>query len=118
MTTPNTVLNHAEPLVGGYGDRLLGTWSARAIAALSVPYAITMVLGFSSMGNLRDPLPDPYLAVAEVLILLMAPCMVTLMIAVHACAALRLRAFSLTALGWMLMLAGVTMTVHFVELTF
>jgi hypothetical protein len=110
--------NHKEALVGGSGDLMLGKWSARAIAAFSIPYAITMVLGFSSMGNTRDPLPDPYLAVAELLILLMAPFMVTLMIAVHACAPVRLRAFSLSALGWMLLLAGVTMTVHFVELTF
>jgi hypothetical protein len=110
--------SHAESLVGTSADRTLGTWSARAVAAFSIPYAITMVLGFSSMGNLRDPLPDPYLAVAEVLILLMAPFMVTLMVAVHACAPVRLRAFSFTAVGWMFILAGVTMTVHVVELTF
>ena len=118
MATPHTMPNHAQALVGGSADRTLGKWSARAIVAFSIPYAITMVLGFSSMGNLRDPLPDPYLAVAEVLILLMAPFMVTLMVAVHACAPVRLRACSLTAVGWMLILAGVTMTVHVVELTF
>jgi hypothetical protein len=67
----------SEALLGTSNDRLLGKWSARAIVAFSIPYAITMVLGFGSMGNLRDPLPDPYLAVAEVLILLMAPFMVT-----------------------------------------
>jgi hypothetical protein len=44
--------------------------------------------------------------------------MVTLMVAVHACAPLRLRALSVTAVGWMLIVAGVTMTVHLVELTF
>jgi hypothetical protein len=118
MSTPHAIPNQELALTGTSRDLMLGRWSARAIAAVSIPYAITMVLGFSSMGNLRDPLPDPYLAVAEVLILLMAPFMVTLMIAVHACAPVRLRAFSLTALGWMLLLAGVTMTVHFVELTF
>jgi hypothetical protein len=118
MATPHAIRNQPEALVGSSGDLMLGKWSAHAIAAFSIPYAITMVLGFTSMGNLRDPLPDPYLAVAEVLILLMAPFMVTLMIAVHACAPVRLRALSLTALGWMLMLAGLTMTVHFVELTF
>ncbi|MDT7536966.1 MAG: hypothetical protein QOI82_551 [Actinomycetota bacterium] len=107
-----------QALLGSSGDVTLGKWSARAIAALSLPYALTMALGFSSMGNLRDPLPDPYLAVAELLILLMAPFMVTLMIAVHACAPTRFRALSLAALGWMFLLAGVTMTVHFVELTF
>jgi hypothetical protein len=118
VSAPQAIPNQTEALVGSSGDLILGKWSARAIAAFSVPYAITMVLGFSSMGNLRDPLRDPYLAVAEVLILLMAPFMVTLMIAVHACAPVRFRALSLAALGWMLMLAGVTMTVHFVELTF
>ena len=118
VATPHAIRNRPEALVGSSGDLMLGKWSAHAIAAFSIPYAITMVLGFTSMGNLRDPLPDPYLAVAEVLILLMAPFMVTLMIAVHACAPVRLRALSLTALGWMLMLAGLTMTVHFVELTF
>jgi hypothetical protein len=118
MGIPHTLPNHAEPLRGTAADRTLGRWSARAIVAFSIPYTITMVLGFSSMGNLRDPLPDPYLAVAEVLILLMAPFMVTLMVAVHACAPLRLRAFSVTAVGWMLIVAGVTMTVHLVELTF
>jgi hypothetical protein len=107
-----------EQLLGRPGDRALGAWSARAVTGFSIPYAITMVLGFSSMGNLRDPLPDPYLAIAEVLILLMAPFMVTLMIAVHACAPARLRSFSLAAVGWMLILAGITMTVHLVELTF
>src|SRR4051794_22496918 len=110
--------NHTETLLGTSTDRRLGMWSARAIAVLSIPYAITMVLGFSSMGNLRDPLPDPYLAVAEVLILVMAPFMVTLMVAVHACTPVRLRAFSFTAVGWMLIVAGVTMTVHLIELTF
>jgi hypothetical protein len=117
MTTA-PVHQNGEALLGTSTDRMLGKWSARAITAFSIPYAITMVLGFSSMGNLRDPLPDPYLAVAEVLILLMAPFMVTLMIALHSWAPARSRAFTLAAAGWMLLLAGVTMTVHLVELTF
>lgn len=99
MATPHTITNHAEALVGASADRTLGKWSARAIVAFSIPYATTMLPGFSSMGNLRDPLLDPYLAVAEVLILLMAPFVVTLMIAVHGCAPDHLRACSLTAVG-------------------
>ena len=69
-----------------------------------------------SLGNLTDPLPDPYLAVAELLILLMAPVMVVLMASVHACAPVHLRMFSLIAFGWMLVAACLTMTVHVVEL--
>src|SRR6478609_8710910 len=69
-----------------------------------------------SLGNLTDPLPDPYLAVAELLILLMAPVMVVLMASVHACAPVHLRMFSMIAFGWMLVAACLTMTVHVVEL--
>jgi hypothetical protein len=92
-------------------------WSARAIVVVSAFYAVTMVLGFLSLGNVRDPLPDPYLAVAELSILVMAPVMVVLMAAVHACAPVRVRLFSLLAFGWMLLAAALTLTVHVVELT-
>ena len=104
-------------LGGTERDRRIGLWSARAIFVLAVPYAATFVVGFASLGNLHDPLPDPYLAIGEVLIIFMAPVMVMLMVAIHACAPLRARTFSMTALGWMLIVAALTVTVHFVELT-
>ncbi len=104
-------------LVGSEAERRIGVWSARFIVAVSLVYAVVVVAGFVSLGNLRDPLPDPYLAIAELLILAMAPVMVMLMAVIHACAPLRARLFSLVAFGWMLLAAGVTMTVHFVELT-
>ncbi len=97
-------------------DRLAGRWAAWTVVVLSVVYAVVMGAGFSSMGNLADPLPDPYLAVAEVLILLMAPAMVVLVGALHACTPVHLRLYSLLAFGWMLVAACLTMTVHVVEL--
>ncbi|MCW2721307.1 hypothetical protein [Pseudonocardia sp.] len=104
-------------LLGGHpAERLAGRWSAMFVAAISAAYAVVMVVGFASMGNLTDPLPDPYLAVAEVLILVMAPVMVVLMAAVHACAPVHLRMFGLVAFGWMLVAACLTMTVHVVQL--
>ncbi len=104
-------------LLGGHpAERLAARWSAMFVAAVSAAYAVVMVVGFASMGNLTDPLPDPYLAVAEVLILVMAPVMVVLMAAVHACAPVRLRMFGLVAFGWMLVAACLTMTVHVVQL--
>lgn len=106
----------AGQLVGSRSERLAGRWSARFVVAISIAYAVIMVTGFVSLGNLSDPLPDPYLGVAEVLILVMAPAMVVLMAAVHACAPVRLRIFSLLAFGWMLVAACLTMTVHVVEL--
>lgn len=105
-------------LLGGHpAGRLAGRWSARFVAGISVAYAAIMVAGFASLGNLSDPLSDPYLAVAEVLILAMAPVMVVLMAAGHACAPPHLRMFSLIAFGWMLVAACLTMTVHVVQLT-
>ena len=47
----------------------------------------------------------------------MAPTMVMLMAVVHILAPERSRIFSINALGWMLLTAGFTMTVHLVELT-
>ncbi|MDT7700292.1 MAG: hypothetical protein QOJ30_2617 [Pseudonocardiales bacterium] len=94
-----------------------GRWSARVVVAISVAYATAMVAGFVSLGNVRDPLPDPYFAVAEVLILLMAPVMVVLMAVICVNAPVRVRLFGLMAFGWMLVAACLTMTVHVVELT-
>lgn len=111
MTEPDPTL------LGGHAtERFAGRWSARFVVVISVAYAAIVVAGFASLGNLTDPLPDPYLAVAEVLILVMAPVMVVLMAAVHACAPAHLRMFSLVAFGWMLVAACLTMTVHVVEL--
>jgi hypothetical protein len=64
-----------------------------------------------------DPLPDPYLAIAEVIILVMAPIMVLLMLAIHERAPAHAKPFTGIALGWMIAAAATTMIVHFVELT-
>src|SRR6266567_723929 len=63
------------------------------------------------------PLPDPYLAIAEILILVMAPIMVCLMLAIHQCAPKQAKPFTQVALGWMLAAAAFTTVVHFVQLT-
>lgn len=76
-----------------------------------------MAAGFTALGNLRDPLADPYLAIAEVLIVVMAPAMVLLMAATHVCAPPGTRVWSIMALGFMVAAAALTVTVHVVELT-
>jgi hypothetical protein len=45
-----------------------------------------MVAGFAATGTLSKPLEDPYLAIMEALILVMAPVLVLLAAAIHACA--------------------------------
>ena len=49
----------------------MGAWSARALFVLELAYVVAFVVGFASIGDLSKPLPDPYLAVAEALILVM-----------------------------------------------
>jgi hypothetical protein len=98
-------------------ERAIGRWSARALLVLTVVYSADFVVGFAALGNLHDPLPDPYLAIGEALILVMAPILVALMLAIHACAPNRAKSFTQVALGWMLAAAAFTTTVHVVELS-
>lgn len=109
--------NDPRALTGTRVDTLIGVWSARVIFAIGIAYAVTLVSGFVSLGNVRDPLEDPYLAIADLLTIFSALALVMLMVAIHACAPPSARTFSTTALGWMLATAAVTMTVHFVQLT-
>ena len=97
--------------------RTIGAWSARALCLIEAVYVVVFVIGFASLGNIRDPLPDPYLAIGEVLILVMAPIMVALMLAIHQCAPKQAKPFTQVALGWMIAAAAFTTVVHFVELT-
>jgi hypothetical protein len=97
--------------------RMLGAWSARTLFLIEVVYIAVFAAGFASIGNLSDPLPDPYLAIGEILILVMAPIMVCLMLAIHQCAPKQAKPFTQVALGWMLAAAAFTTVVHFVLLT-
>jgi hypothetical protein len=107
----------AAGLGGTTTDRWIGMWSARALFAIGVAYVMTMVIGFAAMGTLSKPLEDPYRAIMEVLILVMAPILVLLAAVIHASAPEGTKTYSMTALGWMLLLAGFTMTVHLLLLT-
>jgi hypothetical protein len=102
---------------GTPGERAIGRWGARAMFVLTVLYSADFVVGFAALGNVHDPLPDPYLAIGEALILVMAPIMVALVLAIHACAPTRAKSFTQVALGWMLAAAAFTTTVHIVELS-
>jgi hypothetical protein len=87
--------------VGTDSDRIIGTWSARAMFVLDFAYVVVFIVGFASLGNVSDPLPDPYLAIAAIPILVIAPITVMLMWAIHECAPLYAKSFTHVALGWM-----------------
>jgi hypothetical protein len=104
-------------LGGTARDRALGAQMAELLFVFGVAYAVVVVAGFVSLGNLSKPLADPYLGIAEGLIIVMAPVMVMLMVAVYACAPAVAKTQALAAFGWMLAAAATTVTVHFVLLT-
>jgi hypothetical protein len=98
-------------------DRRIGMWSAFATFFMFLLYIPVLVVGFAAMGNVEDPLEDPYLAILEVLIILISPLMVLMMVAVHAYARASAKTFSLAALIHMVLAAVTTTSTHFVLLT-
>lgn len=85
--------------------------------ALSVLYAVTLAVGLLTLSSPDQPIRDPLFAILEILIILIAPVMVALMVAVHAWAAPNTKTFSLMALIFMVLVAGLTCSLHFVILT-
>lgn len=97
--------------------RRLGIVSAVGIVFLIVVYNVTLVAGLLGLQSREQPIGDPWFSILEILIILMMPLMVALMVAVHAWAAAEARVFSLMALLFVSLLAGLTSSVHFVILT-
>jgi hypothetical protein len=96
--------------------RTIGRAAAWALFLLGVAYAITTALGFLSLKSPLDQIGDPYFSIMELFTFIMAPLMVIVMVAVHAYAPHEAKAYSFTALAFMILLAGITSSVHFVIL--
>lgn len=96
--------------------RGLGVVSAVGTVLISAVYVPTLIFGFLSLRSPLEPIGDPWFAVLEILIILSMPMMVALMVAVHAWAPAEAKVFSLVALVFMSLMAGLTCGVHFVLL--
>ena len=94
-------------------DRAMGMVGAWTAFVVNEAYAVTSGLGYLSVKSPSDPISDPYLSIMSLLIVLMAPFLVITMVAVYAYAAPELKPYSLAALAFMILLAGVTSTVNF-----
>ncbi|MCB0124161.1 MAG: hypothetical protein KDE58_18025 [Caldilineaceae bacterium] len=97
--------------------RTVGRVAAWAVFVLGVAYAIITSLGFLSLQSPQDPIGEPYVTLMELLIVLMAPLYIMSMVAVHAYAPPEKKLYSLLALIFMILLAGLTSTIHSVVLT-
>jgi hypothetical protein len=97
--------------------RALGRVASWAVFFLVVIYSVVLILGFLSLKSPQDQIGDPYFTLMELLIILMMPFMVMSMIAVHAYATPDVKAYSFTALAFMIVMAVITSGLHFVILT-
>jgi hypothetical protein len=95
------------------GDRVMGMVGAWTAFVVNEAYAITSGLGYLSVKTPSDPISDPYLSIMSLLIVLMAPFLVITMVAVHTYAAAEHKRYSLAALAFMIILAGITSSVNF-----
>jgi hypothetical protein len=98
-------------------DRILGMVGAWTAFIVNEAYAVTSGLGYLSVKSPSDPVGDPYLSIMSGLIVLMAPFLVITMVAVHAYTAPERKSYSLAALAFMILLAGITSSVNFALLT-
>lgn len=96
--------------------RRAGIVSAWTILAFSAIYVATGALGLRS-GFTTATLDDPYRAVLEWIIVVMAPIVVVMMVALHEYAPRDRKVWSAVALAFMIISMGVTSSIHFVELT-
>jgi len=91
----------------------LGVWLAWGLAVLYVVYIATLFAGGVAVGV---PV-EPYLAAAEILTALSGVLQVALVSAIYRCAPEEARLSVLMALVWMSVMAALSVTVHFVQLT-
>ena len=94
-------------------DRALGMAGAWTAFAVNGAYAICSGLGFLSAKSPSAPISDPFLSIMSLLVVLMAPFLVLTMVAVHAYARPEHKSYSLTALAFMVVVAGITSIVNF-----
>ncbi len=97
--------------------RALGRAAIWVYILLSAIYTLTTTLGLLSLKSPDEPIGDPYFTIMELLIIIIVLLLVLIMVTVHAYASSETKVYSLTALAFMILLAGITSSVHFVILT-
>ncbi len=96
----------------------IGKISAIAVFYLLLAYVIITTLGLLSLKSPEDPIGEPYFTLMEILILLIAPLILIVMAAVDSYASDEAKIFSRIALIFMIIMAVITSSIHFVILTF
>lgn len=100
-------------------DRRVAMWSATCAATIGVAFVLVGLIGVVARPASQDPLRqvDPYLAILEILMILFAAVLVTMMAALYAYAPPDRRTFSITAIAFTICFSVVTCGLHFSSLT-
>ncbi|MFC1975855.1 hypothetical protein ACFLXQ_05615 [Chloroflexota bacterium] len=96
--------------------RVIGQVAAWTGFAVMQAYSVASGLGFISLESPLDPIGAPFSAIMDLLLILTASLLVVTMVAVHSYAAPEHKIYSMTALAFMILLAGITSSVNFVVL--
>ncbi|MBE0590542.1 MAG: hypothetical protein IH617_21215, partial [Hydrogenophaga sp.] len=91
----------------------LGVISGAAVAALCFVYLVVLVIGLATLPSPDHPVQQPWLALLELLILLIAPAMVALAVAIGCSASPGGLPLALVGLVFFAMCALTTSAVHF-----
>lgn len=97
--------------------RNIGQAAAFSVFVLGEVYAITTLLGFLSLESPQNPIGDPYVSIMEILIVPLTLLYVISMVAVHAYATTETKPYGLIALCLMVLVSGISSSVHIVALT-
>lgn len=98
-------------------SRTVGIFSAFGVSVLTLVYVGALAAGLLSLEDKSEQVSDPWFSLLEVLIMFIAPLFVALFAALHDWAPPTSKTLSRIALGFALLLAGVTSCVHFTILT-
>lgn len=92
--------------------RKIGQIAAGAVFGLGLLYVAITILGLLALESAQEPIGDPFFTLMELLTIAIAPLMVVTLIAVHGYARPEAKMYSLTALIFMALMAGITSSVH------
>lgn len=95
----------------------VGQIAAWGVFGLGLLYAAVTTLGLLSLESAQDPIGDPFFTVMELLTIAIALLMVTTLASVHSYARPEVKVYSLMALIFMALMAGITSSVHFTILS-
>ena len=101
----------------GFSLRRFSAFVCGAYVVLSVAYGVTLLFGLAALPSADAPIADPHFTILELAILAIVPLLVAVFVVIHAQAPAGARHWSVMALAFATLLAGVTSIVHFSILT-